>query len=266
MVRRSLVLLFRPLLKHCAKNEIVEMSDKETGTPEPPRALATATSGASGAARRRVYIVDDHTMFREGLRQLIEREAGLTVCGDAPDAAAALRGIRVSKPDVVIVDISLAGASGIDLIKDIKAEFEDLPVLVVSMHDESLYAERALRSGAMGYVMKHEPAKTVKAAIQKVLGGDMYLSEKMSTSVINRLMRGQSEPSKSPIATLSDRELEVFRLLGQGKGVRLIGEQLGVTIPTVNSFRNRIKDKLRLKSSTEVMLHAIQWVRDDSTK
>jgi DNA-binding NarL/FixJ family response regulator len=200
-------------------------------------------------------------MFREGLRQLIEREPNLTVCGDAPDAAEALIGIRASKPDVVIVDISLAGASGLDLIKDIKSEFEELPVLVVSMHDESLYAERALRAGAMGYVMKHEPAKTVKAAIQKVLGGDMYLSEKMSNTVINRLMRGPIEAPRSPIELLSDRELEVFRLLGQGKGVRQIGEELGVTIPTVNSFRNRIKEKLQLKSSTEVMLHAIQWVQ-----
>jgi len=214
--------------------------------------------------KSRVFIVDDHTMFREGLRQLIEREATMTVCGDAPDATEALSGIRTTKPDVVIVDISLAGASGLDLIKDIKLEFDDLPVLVVSMHDESLYAERALRAGAMGYVMKHEPAKTVKAAIQKVLGGDMYLSEKMSNSVINRIMRGQTEQPKSPLEMLSDRELEVFRLLGQGKGVRLIGEELGVTIPTVNSFRNRIKEKLQLKSSTEVMLHAIQWVREDS--
>ena len=220
--------------------------------------------GAGGAEKSRVFIVDDHTMFREGLRQLIERESSMTVCGDAPDATEALKGIRTSKPHVVIVDISLAGASGIDLIKDIKAEFEELPVLVVSMHDESLYAERALRAGAMGYVMKHEPAKTVKAAIQKVLGGDMYLSEKMSSAVINRLLRGQTDQSKSPIEMLSDRELEVFRLLGQGKGVRQIGEELSVTIPTVNSFRNRIKEKLQLKSSTEVMLHAIQWFRDQS--
>jgi len=212
-------------------------------------------------AKNRVFLVDDHTMFREGLRQLIEHESSLSVCGDAPDAPEALKGLRASRPDVVIVDISLAGGSGIDLIKDIKTEFEDLPVLVVSMHDESLYAERALRAGAMGYVMKHEPAKTVRAAIQKVLGGDMYLSEKMSSTVISRFMRGEDEPPKSPIQTLSDRELEVFRMLGQGKGVRYIAEQLSVTIPTVNSFRNRIKDKLSLKTSTEVMLHAIQWVQ-----
>jgi DNA-binding NarL/FixJ family response regulator len=227
---------------------------------------AKGSAAQAGGSKNRVFIVDDHTMFREGLRQLIERDPDLTVCGDAPDSAEALQAIRASKPDVVIVDISLAGASGIDLIKDIKTEYEDLPVLVVSMHDESLYAERALRAGAMGYVMKHEPAKTVKAAIRKVLGGDMYLSEKMSSSVINRFMRGQSEQPKSAIEMLSDRELEVFRMLGQGKAVRLIAEELSVTIPTVNSFRNRIKEKLGLKTSTEVMLHAIQWFREESAK
>ena len=225
-----------------------------------------AASDKADAEKSRVFIVDDHTMFREGLRQLIERESTMTVCGDAPDATEALKGIRASKPDVVIVDISLAGASGLDLIKDIKAEFEDLPVLVVSMHEESLYAERALRTGAMGYVMKHEPAKTVKAAIQKVLGGDMYLSEKMSSSVINRLMRGQADEPGSRLEKLSDRELEVFRALGQGKGVRRIAEDLSLTIPTINSFRHRIKQKLGLKSSTEVMLHAIQWVQGEGAK
>jgi len=233
-------------------------------TASPAKESSRRTESVSGKSR--VFLVDDHTMFREGLRQLIEREATLTVCGDAPDAAEALNGIRASKPDVVIVDISLAGGSGIDLIRDIKAEFEDLPVLVVSMHDESLYAERALRAGAMGYVMKHEPAKTVKAAIQKVLGGDMFLSEKMASSVITRFMRGETEQPKSPIQTLSDRELEVFRMLGQGKGVRQIAEHLNVTIPTINSFRNRIKEKLSLKSSTEVMLHAIQWVQSGGQK
>ena len=237
-------------------------------TKEPGRRIEPATSStrSESGGKRRVFLVDDHTMFREGLRQLIEHESTLTVCGDAPDAGEALKGVRASKPDVVIVDISLAGGSGIDLIKDIKEQFEDLPVLVVSMHDEGLYAERALRAGAMGYVMKHEPAKTVRAAIQKVLGGDMYLSEKMSSTVISRFMRGEDEPPKSPIQTLSDRELEVFRMLGQGKGVRYIAEQLSVTIPTINSFRNRIKEKLSLKSSTEVMLHAIQWVEAEGRR
>jgi DNA-binding NarL/FixJ family response regulator len=232
----------------------------ETTQPSPVAPVAGA------ATESRVFIVDDHTMFREGLRQLIDREPGLTVCGDAADAAEALAAIRQTRPDVVLVDISLAGASGIDLIKNIKADFEELPVLVVSMHDESLYAERALRAGAMGYVMKHEPSKTVKAAIRKVLGGDMYLSDKLSSSLLARFMRGETEPSVSPIETLSDRELEVFRLLGQGQGVRQIAEKLEVTIPTVNSFRNRIKDKLGLKTSTQVMLHAIQWFREECRK
>lgn len=225
---------------------------------------ADGVSPETRAEKHRVFLVDDHAMFREGLRKLIESETDMTVCGDASDATEALNKIRTTKPDVVIVDISLEGSSGLDLIKDIKAELEDLPILVVSMHDESLYAERAIRAGAMGFVMKHEPAKTVRAAIKKVLGGDMYLSEKMSSTVINRLMRGHEEAVKSPIKTLSDRELEVFRLLGQGWSVRKIGAELGVAVPTINSFRNRIKEKLQLKSSTEVMLHAIQWVRDES--
>jgi DNA-binding NarL/FixJ family response regulator len=214
-------------------------------------------------AKSRIFLVDDHAMFREGLRQLIEREPDMTVCGDAADAAAALTGVAAAAPDLVIVDISLGGTSGIELIKTIKAQYEDLPVLVVSMHEESLYSERALRAGAMGYVMKHEPSKTVKTAIRKVLDGDLFLSPKMSSTMVAKLIRGTREQFSSPLSTLSDRELEVFRMLGHGKSVRLIAEEMGVTIPTVNSFRNRIKEKLNLKSSTEVMLQAIQWVQDE---
>lgn len=215
--------------------------------------------------KSRIFIVDDHAMFREGLRQLIEREPDFSVCGDVATAAEALPAISKLKPDLLIVDISLSGTSGIDLIKAIREKHEDLPVLVVSMHEETLYAERALRAGAMGYVMKQEPGKTVKAAIRKVLSGNMHLSEAMSSTILAKYMRGdQAAPPASPIATLSDRELEVFRMLGQGKGVRLIAEELQLTIPTVNSFRNRIKEKLSLKSSTEVMLHAIQWLRETS--
>jgi DNA-binding NarL/FixJ family response regulator len=221
--------------------------------------------GKTAAKKSRVFLVDDHAMFREGLRQLIEREPDMTVCGDAPDAGTALEGIQTSHPDLVIVDISLGGTSGIDLIKSIKKEYEDLPVLVVSMHDESLYAERALRAGAMGFVMKHEPSKTVKAAIRKVLGGDLHLSEKMASTMVGKFMRGSTEAPASPLETLSDRELEVFRMLGEGKAVRVIADEMGVTIPTINSFRNRIKEKLQLKTSTDVMLRAIQWVQDEKT-
>jgi DNA-binding NarL/FixJ family response regulator len=216
--------------------------------------------------KKQVFIVDDHAMFREGLRQLIDREADLAVCGDAADATEALESINKSQPDLVIVDISLSGKSGIDLIKAIKEKHEDLPVLVVSMHEESLYAERALRAGAMGYVMKQEPGKVVKTAIRKLLAGDMHLSERMASGVISKFIRGGDELPPSPLEKLSDRELEVFRMLGQGKGVRQIAEELGLTIPTINSFRNRIKEKLQLNSSTEVMLHAIHWSREESAK
>ncbi len=215
------------------------------------------------AGKSRIFLVDDHAMFREGLRQLIDREADLMVCGDAAAADEALQGISQAHPDLMIVDISLAGASGIDLIKAVKSQYADLPVLVVSMHDESLYAERALRAGAMGYVMKQEPAKTVKTAIRKVLAGDMHLSEKLASSLVSRFMHGAPEPTATPIQTLSDRELEVFRMIGQGKGARQIAAALDVTVATVNSFRNRIKEKLDLKTSTEVMLHAIQWVQGE---
>jgi DNA-binding NarL/FixJ family response regulator len=216
--------------------------------------------------KSRIFLVDDHAMFRDGLRQLIDREPDLMVCGDAAEAESALNEILKLKPDLVVVDITLGGTSGIDLIKTIKNESEDVPVLVVSMHDESLYAERALRAGAMGYVMKQEPAKTVKTAIRKVLGGDMHLSEKMASSVITKFMRGSDEIPPSPLEKLSDRELEVFQMLGMGKGIREIAEEMNVTIPTVNSFRNRIKEKLQLKSSTEVMLHAIHWSREGSSQ
>ena len=217
-------------------------------------------------AKHRLLIVDDHPLFREGLRQIIERDPELTVCGEASSAAEALEAIPQIKPDLVLVDISLGGTSGIDLLKAIRTEYEELPVLVVSMHEESLYAERALRAGAMGYVMKHEPGKTVKAAIHKLLGGEMYLSEKMSSAVISKFMRGQGDRPASPIELLSDRELEVFRMLGQGKGTRQIAQDLDITIATVNSFRNRIKEKLHLKTATEVMLHAIQWSREEAPK
>ena len=222
--------------------------------------------GSSPAAgKSRIFIVDDHAMFREGIRQLIDREPDLTVCGDAAGAEDASRGIAELKPDLVIIDLSLSGTTGLDLIKALKKEYDDLPVLVVSMHEESLYAQRALHAGASGYVMKQEPAKTVKAAIRKVLGGDIHLSEKMTTSMLGKVLRqGQTAESISPMEKLSDRELEVFRMLGEGKTSRQIAEELDLTIATINSFRNRIKEKLDYRNSAEMVLHAIQWAREGS--
>jgi DNA-binding NarL/FixJ family response regulator len=221
---------------------------------------------AEKTANSRVLIVDDHPLFREGLRQLIEREPGLSVCGEAADPVSALQLVTETKPDLVIVDISLGGTSGMDLIKALRSHDPELPVLVVSMHDESLYTERALRAGAMGYVMKDEAPKTVKTAIHRVLAGEMYLSEKMAASLITKLMRGGNVPDESPVSGLSDRELEVFRLLGQGKGRREIAQELNLTLTTINSFSSRIKEKLHLKNSAELLLHAIRWVQEQVRK
>src|ERR1700744_5200470 len=165
-----------------------------------------------------IFLVDDHEMFREGLRQLIDREPDFIVSGDAASAEEALEKVQHSLPDLIITDISLGGTSGIDLIKTLKSRHPELAILAVSMHEETLYAERALRAGAMGYVMKQEPAKTVKAAIRKVLGGDIHLSEKMASAMLGKLVHERaSEPPASLVEALSNRELEVFRMLGQGK-------------------------------------------------
>jgi len=216
--------------------------------------------------KSRILIVDDHPLFRQGLRQMIDRNPALVVCGESPDASSAMKAVAELKPDLVLVDITLEGTNGIDLIKTLKAKYEELPILVISMHDESLYAERALRAGALGYVMKNAPARVVKNAISKVLGGDIFLSEKMSSSVLSRLMGGKNEVQVSPIEQLSDRELEVFQMLGQGKPTRQIAEELNLTIPTIHSFRTRIKEKLKFKNATEMVVHAIQWVRESVTK
>ena len=242
------------------------MTTMDTRPQHTAESSRTDKAMARASEKHRLLIVDDHPLFREGLQQMIDRTPGLKVCGEVADAASALRAIPEMKPDLVLVDISLGGTNGIDLIKNLKGKYDDLPVLVISMHDESLYAERALRAGALGYIMKNAPAKTVKSAIFKVLGGEMFLSGKMSSSVLTKLMRGKPDKPVSPIEQLSDRELEVFEMLGQGKGTRQIAEELGLTIPTINSFRNRIKEKLELKNSTELVLHAIQWFRERVAK
>jgi len=238
--------------------KILKASQAPEG-PEPPAPAEPAT------ARRRVYIVDDHAMFRDGLRRLIDLEPDLSVCGDAPDALLGLRGINETAPDLVIVDISLETTSGIELIKSIKRDFEDMPVLVVSMHSESLYGDRALRAGAMGYVMKSEPATTVVAAIRKVLSGNVHISKEMATLMVSKFVRGEPDQVPSPLEALSDRELEVFRMLGQGKGTREIAQEMNVALPTVSSFKNRIKEKLKFKTSTEMILFSLQWFRKEPT-
>jgi len=216
--------------------------------------------------KSRILIVDDHPMFREGMRQLINRSPSLKVCGEVSSPVAALKAVAELKPDLVLVDISLEGGDGIDLIKSLKIKHEDLPILVISMHNESLYAERALRAGALGYVMKNEGARTLKTAILKTLGGGIFLSEKMSDSVLAKMIHGKTEPLVSPVEQLSDRELQVFQMLGEGKPTRQIAEELDLTIPTIHSFRTRIKEKLQFQNATELVLHANKWVSERHSK
>lgn len=243
------------------------MSDQYSSESGPSaQAAAGGPPPPAPVEKSRVYIVDDHTMFRDGLRQMINLEPDLCVCGDAPDAEHGLVEIRNLRPDLVIVDISLAGSSGIELVKSIKREFEDMAVIVVSMHDESLYGERSLRAGAMGYIMKSEPARTVLAALRKVLRGEVHISSKMASAVVVKFVQGAPEPPPSPLERLSDRELEVFRMLGQEKGTREIAEAINVALPTVATFKNRIKEKLGMKNSTEMILYAIQWFRQEQPK
>ena len=213
--------------------------------------------------KSQILIVDDHPLFCEGLGRMIDRHPSLKVCGQAPNAAAAMKAVAELKPDLVLVDISLeGGANGIDLIKSLKAKYEDIPTLVVSMHDESLYAERALRAGAQGYVMKNQPIQIVRTAIFKVLGGEIFLSEKMSTSVLAKLLLGKKDEPLYSVEQLSDRELQVFQMLGEGKSSRQIAEELELTIPTIHSFRNRIKEKLQFQNATELVVRANQWVME----
>lgn len=223
------------------------------------------TTKAEQPQGSRIVIVDDHPLFRQGLREMILMEPGWQVCGEAADATEAVRLVEETKPDLVIVDISLEQSNGIDLIKTLCGKDAELPMLVLSMHDESLYSERAINAGAMGYVMKLEPPKTVKTAIHRVLAGEMYLSHKMAMSLVAKLTHGDNAETKNaPQDRLTERELEVFRLLGKGKGSRQIAQELNITVATINSFRARIKEKLHLKSSTELMLQAINWVKEQA--
>jgi|SRR5581483_6159497 len=207
---------------------------------------------------RSVMLLDDHPVMREGLAQLINHEPDLQVCGQFEDAAPAFEAVPKLNPDVAIIDLSLKGSSGLELVKNIKANYPKIPLLVLSMHDESLYAERALRAGASGYIMKAEATEAVLGAIRQVLGGGIYLSQKMSSKLMHQLASGRPGGAGSLMERLSDRELEVFSLIGQGRGTRQIAEQLHLSVKTIESHRAHIKEKLNLKNATELVHRAIQ--------
>jgi len=209
--------------------------------------------------KKRILIVDDHPMMRQGLAQLIGTEQDLIICGEAENAESALDGIGALKPDLVLADISLPGKNGLELIKDFQALQPGLPVLVISMHDESLYAGRVLRAGGRGYIMKQAGGKKLMQAIRQVLEGKIYVSEKMSAEILETFSGRRAGAEGSPVEKLTDREFEVFQLVGQGKGTREIAEKLHLSVKTVETHRANIKVKLKLKLASELIHFAVRW-------
>lgn len=210
-------------------------------------------------AKKRILVVDDHPIVRQGLALLINRETDLLVCGEAEDAMGAMHILSSAKPDVLIVDLSLNGPDGLDLLKNVRITHPTLPVLILSMHDELIYAERALRAGANGYIMKQVATEKVLVAVRRILAGEIYVSDRIANRMLKHYITGSGTAKNSSIADLSDRELEVFRLIGEGHGTRQIAEELHISIKTVESYQAHIKDKLSLRSARELLQHAIQW-------
>lgn len=212
----------------------------------------------------KVLLVDDHPILRAGLGRLINQEADMMICGEAEDGPTAFDLVGTLNPDIAVIDISLKGSNGIELVKNLKARYPELPTMVLSMHDESLYAERALRAGSLGYIMKEEAIGQVLVAIRKVLQGEIFLSEKMKTKMLQQMASGKGKVVCSPIEQLTDRELEVFRLIGEGCSTRQIAGQLHLSVRTVEAYREYIKSKLSLKNATELVQHAFHWVHHEA--
>lgn len=216
-------------------------------------------------ARKTVLIVDDHPLLRQGLALLINQQEDMQVCAEAEEAQAAMQAIVQQNPDIMILDISLNGPDGLELLKGIRASNPDLPVLILSMHDESIYAERALRARANGYIMKQEATEKVLVAVRRILNGELYLSDRMSNKMLQQFIGGAPSMIQPRVSSLSDRELEVFQLIGEGRATREIAEELHLSVKTVETYQAHIKEKLALRSGRELIQHAIQWKINEKT-
>jgi DNA-binding NarL/FixJ family response regulator len=225
--------------------------------------VAAGERGLPGPVKTRIMIVEDHQVFRMGLRELLNQEVDLAVCGEAGDADRAWEEIRRLGPDMVIVDISLKGRDGIGLVRDIHKYYKQMPMLVLSMHDEARFAERSLLAGAKGYIMKRETSGSIVEAIRCVLSGRIYLSEKIKEEILGRFVGGSHTYDESPVDRLTDRELEVFRLLGQGLSTNDVARQLNLSAKTVGTYRERIKQKLNLRNASELIRQAMLWVENE---
>ncbi|MCK6490787.1 MAG: response regulator transcription factor [Planctomycetes bacterium] len=207
----------------------------------------------------KVLLVDDHPVVRRGIAQLIRQEAGFSVVAEAESVPEAVEAVRAHVPDVLVVDLTLKGASGMELIKQVRTDRPHLPVLVVSMHDERIYAERCLRMGANGYVMKEEAAEVIIAAIRRIMDGGTWLSERLMSAAVQRMVGGRQSLRGATVASLSDRELEVFQLIGRGFGTKSIAEQLKLSVKTVEAHKANIKGKLGVRSAPELQRLAVTW-------
>lgn len=230
------------------------------GTTQERAGLMSKATKASNTNEVRILIVDDHSIVRRGLIDVIQREPELTVCAEASTAQDALTAVRDLKPHLALIDLSLKEISGIELIKQMRAMHPDVAMLVLSMHDELVYAERVLRAGALGYVMKAEATEKLVKAIRTVLRGEIFVSDKMSYRILGRMLGTKADLQGSPLSALSDRELEVFEELGKGQGTRQIAQKMCVSIKTIESHRESIKSKLNLKSANELVHLATHWV------
>ena len=219
-----------------------------------------APAAKAPVMKQKILIVDDHPIFRFGLEQVLNSEADLEVCGGAASAPEGLDAVRRLKPDLVLVDVALNGANGIELIKQIRAENPKVLILVISMHDESLWALRALRAGAQGYLMKREALEGVTAAARAVLAGKIHVSQALNDQLLFQLARGTNNPADSPVTRLTDRELEILQLVGLGHGTRQIAEELHLSPKTVETHRLHMREKIGLKTSQELVRFAVEWV------
>jgi len=223
------------------------------------KSMSTAQAAKSVKRKSTVFLVDDHPVVRHGLALVIGQQGDLEVCGEAANASDAIKMVEQNPPDLMIIDISLEDGDGIELIKDIRIRQPKVKMLVSSMHDEELYAERALRAGARGYIGKAAPSEQFINAIRQILKGELYVSEAMSSRLLQRAVGGKTELARSPVESLSDRELTVFGMIGQGMSTRQIAKKLFLSIKTVETYREHIKTKLNLASGTELTHHAMRW-------
>src|SRR2546423_1521550 len=235
------------------------VKETETGKNHNTSAKSSNTSTLR-KPKIRVLLDDDHPLLRKALAQLLNLYAAMMISGAAEDSPTAFEAAGPLNPDIAVIDVCLKGGNGIELVKNLKARFPNLPTLVLSMYDESLYAERALRAGSLGYIMKEEAIEQVLVAIRRVLAGEIFLSDKMKAKMLQQLATGKPKAALSPIEALTDRELEVFRLIGEGHSTRQIAGELHLSVRTVEAYREYIKAKLNLKNSTELVQHAFHWV------